>query len=96
MIAWFVRQKNRDAQVHDPEEGNEMYWQLVNPQEAWTWWTFLEATRSGMTGQWSALPYEGAWADQPAWLIHDLTLIGEYHAMIEEQVKGSVTNDVRD
>ena len=96
MISWFVRQKNHDPQLHDPEEGFEDYWCLVNPQESWTWWAFLEATRSGMTGQWSAMPYEGAWADQPAWLIHDLTLIGEYHAMIDEQINGGEHRNARD
>lgn len=79
------RKKNDDPQEHDPEEGNESYWKLINKEESWKWWCFLEATRDGMSGMWSFLPYAGAWADQPAWLIHDLTLIGEYKRMIEDQ-----------
>lgn len=89
MLDWFRRKRDYDPQAHDPEEHNEEYWKLVKPEISWKWWQFLEATRDGMSGNWSFLPYQGAWADQPAWLINDLTLIGEYHAMIEEQLKGN-------
>ncbi len=56
-------------------------------EESWVWFRLLEATRDGMTGQYSFLPYPGGWADQPDWLIHDLTIIGEYVSMCREQLK---------
>lgn len=91
MLAWFRHKRDYDSQAHDPEEGdNALYWRLIKPQESWQWWSFLEATRDGMSGNWSFLPFGGCWAEQPAWLIHDLTLIGEYHRMIEEQLEDSL------
>jgi len=43
-----------------------------------------------MSGQWSFLPYGGSWAEQPDWLINDLSLIGEFNQMIKEQLKGPI------
>ena len=71
----------------DPEEKPGSHWTLVRREESFRWWRFLESTRSGMTGQYSFLPYAGGWADQTEWLIHDITLISEYAWMLREQMK---------
>jgi hypothetical protein len=43
-----------------------------------------------MSGQWAFLPFPGSWAEQPDWLVHDLSLIGEFNQVIKEQMKGSI------
>jgi len=88
--AWIKRKQDIDPEEHDPEEGNEDYWKLIEPELSWKWFQLLEATRDGWSGQWAFLPYGGSWADQPAWLVNDLTLIGEFKRMLEEQLKPSV------
>ena len=74
-------------QLPDPEDAPEDYWRLARREESMRWWKFLESTRDAMSGQWSFLPYPGGWGDQPDWLVHDLTLIGEYASMLREQLK---------
>lgn len=46
-----------------------------------------------MSGQYAFLPFGGALGDQPDWLMHDLSLIGEYSQMIQEQLKGSLPKE---
>ena len=57
------------------------------------WWKLLESLRDGMSGQYAFLPFGGALGDQPDWLMHDLSLIGEYSKMIQEQLKGSLPKE---
>jgi hypothetical protein len=86
--AWNKKEEGTEFDEEDRE-----HWRLARPHESIKWWKFLESTRGGMTGQWSFLPFGGSWADQPDWLIHDLSLIGEFNGVIKEQMKGSLPND---
>ena len=80
--------KGVDDKEYDEED--KEHWRLARPHESLRWWKFLESTRDGMSGQWAFLPFPGSWAEQPDWLVHDLSLIGEFNQVIKEQMKGSI------
>lgn len=68
------------------EDEDDADWRLVNREASWRIWRFMEATRDGMSGQWSFLPEKGGWLDQPQWLVEDLTKISERSQIIKEQL----------
>jgi len=89
MIPWVQRRSDD----YDPGDADDEYWILARREESWQWFRLLEATRDPMSGHYSFLPFAGGWGDQPDWLIHDLTILGEYQQKIKEELRpGLVQN----